>query len=259
MKILVIDDEAGICESIERNLKRVGFSVITEMKGRNVLSLIKKENPNLVLLDLVLDDVDGFDVLKEIKEHDPNLLVIVTTALKELKNREKAIALGADDYFTKPFKAEDLRKTIKQKIESVLIKKNRMEKPNVLLVDDSDDYRQQISKFVQKNYQANLSEAKDGLQAIEEIKKNQFDLVILDIKMPGQDGMSVLEEIKDAIPLSNVIVLSGWSDKQIILKAFDLGIFAYISKSEPNIYEIVQEKIESILISKSKLIKNTSS
>ena len=99
---------------------------------------------------------------------------------------------------------------------------------------------------------------KDGTLAIKEIKKNQFDLVILDIKMPEQDGIEVLSEIKDMIALSNVIVLSGWSDKQVMLKAFNLGIFAYISKSEPDIYELLQEKIESILISKGKLLKNTS-
>jgi len=258
MKILVIEDEIGVCESIERTLKRVGFSVITETKGRNVLKLIKKEKPNIILLDLVLENVDGFDLLKQIKEYDSNLPVIVTTALKESKDRRKAIGLGADDYLTKPFKAEDLRKTIKQKIESVLLKKNRMEKPKVLLVDDSDDYRQQISKFVNKRYRVNLSEAKDGTLATKEIKKNRYDLIILDIKMPQQDGLEVLNEIKDVITLSSVIVLSGWSDKQVMLKAFNLGIFAYISKSEPDIYELLQEKIESILISKGKLLKNTS-
>jgi len=258
MKILLIEDEIGVCESIERTLKRVGFSVIVEMKGRKALKLIKKEKPNIVLLDLVLEDIDGFDVLKQIKEHDSNLPVIVATALKEDENRKKAINLGADDYLTKPFKAEDLRKIIKQKIESVLVKKNRMEKPNILLVEDSDDYRKQISNFINKRYQVNLSEAKDGTLAIEEIKMNKHDLVILDIKMPGQDGLEVLKEIKDVIALSSVIILSGWSDKQVMLKAFNLGIFAYISKSEPDIYELLQEKIESILISKGKLLKSAS-
>ena len=101
--------------------------------------------------------------------------------------------------------------------------------------------------------------ALSGDKGLELAKLNKYDLIILDIKMPGQDGLEVLREIKDTVELSNVIVLSGWSDKQVMLKAFNLGIFAYISKSEPDIYEILQEKIESILISKGKLLKNNSS
>ncbi|MCA9401756.1 MAG: response regulator [Candidatus Omnitrophica bacterium] len=257
MKILIIDDEQVICESIARNLKRIGFMVFTETDGNKALEVVKQEQPEMILLDLVLQGADGFELLSEIKSFRSEIIIIVITALKDEESQARAMKEGADDFLTKPFRTEELRKTIKQKIESVLLSKDKMEIPSVLLVDDSEEYRQQITKFLTNHYQMTLSEAKDGTSAVKMIKDHAYDLVILDIKMPGQDGIKVLNEIKDALPLTSVIVLSGWSDKQIVLQAMNAGVFAYISKSEPNIFDELKEKVESILISQGKLIKSS--
>jgi len=258
MKILIIDDEQYICESISRNLSRIGFSVAIELNGKKALKTIEKEKPDIILLDLILGTVNGIDILKTVKRKYAHMIVIVITAKEDKQTQQEAFREGADDVLTKPFKTDYLKQTIRAKVEAIFIKKEKMQKPSVLIADDSDEYRKQISAFICNHYQVNLTEAKDGLEAVKEIKSKAFDLVVLDIKMPAQDGIGVLNEIKDIFPLSNIIVLSGWDDRNIILKIMNMRIFAYISKTDPEIFEILRDKVESLLISKGKLLKRLS-
>lgn len=130
-----------------------------------------------------------------------------------------------------------------------------MQKPIILIADDSSDYREQVSNFLSRQYSVDLLEAKDGKSAVSIMQDQECDVVIMDIKMPGQGGMDALNEIKNDVVLSNVIILSGWSDHQVISKAMKLGVFAYISKSDPDIFLVLAEKVESLLSSKDKLLK----
>ncbi len=135
------------------------------------------------------------------------------------------------------------------------MREDKMQKPIILVVDDSNDYREQVSKFLSRQYYVNLLEAKDGASAVSIMRAQECDVVIMDIKMPGQGGIDALEEIKNDVMLSNVIILSGWSDPQVISQAMQLGVFAYISKSDPDIFAVFSEKVESLLSAKGKLVK----
>ncbi len=119
IKILAVDDEAGVCESISQTFSYIGFTVFTATTGKKALSVFKKEKPKIIFLDILMPDVDGLDLLKEFKELDPKVMVIMVTAKGDEAMRQKATALGADDYMTKPFSFDDLRIVATQKIKEI--------------------------------------------------------------------------------------------------------------------------------------------
>ena len=108
-KILVIEDEADILEVISYNLEREGHKVISCRNGEQGLSRIRTDNPDLVILDLMLPGMDGVEVCRQVKS-DPvtrAIPVIMVTAKAEESDIVLGLGIGADDYITKPFSTKD--------------------------------------------------------------------------------------------------------------------------------------------------------
>ena len=110
--ILVVDDEERMVRFIRLNLEHDGFQVVSAYRGLQALDEIRKEMPDLVLLDVMMPDVDGFEVLKLIRENG-TVPVIMLTAKGEEDDRVRGLELGADDYITKPFSPRELVSRVK--------------------------------------------------------------------------------------------------------------------------------------------------
>ncbi|APX93381.1 two-component system response regulator [Halomonas sp. 1513] len=109
-KVLVVDDEPNIVLSLEFLMQQAGFDVVTAEDGESALDSIADGAPDLILLDISLPGISGFDVLEQLRA-DPahaNLPIIMLTAHGREVEREKGLALGADDYITKPFSTQAL-------------------------------------------------------------------------------------------------------------------------------------------------------
>ena len=109
-KIVVVEDEADILEVLQYNLKREGYLVVAQRDGESGLSAVRRENPDLVLLDLMLPGLDGLEICKRLKA-DPitaALPIIMLTAKGEESDVVLGLELGADDYVTKPFSPREL-------------------------------------------------------------------------------------------------------------------------------------------------------
>ena len=117
-KILVVDDEDHIVELISYNLINSGYNVITANNGLDAVRLAKEENPDLILLDLMIPGLDGFDVCKAIRNDNEtkDILIIMLTAKGEELDKILGLELGADDYMTKPFSIRELLARIKANI-----------------------------------------------------------------------------------------------------------------------------------------------
>jgi len=116
-KILFIEDEPNLQNTMEKILIQEGFEILGALDGEKGLELIKKEKPDLVLLDLILPKKDGFEVLKEMKENEElkDIPVIVLTNLEGMDDVEKALNLGATTYLIKAnYELDDVVKRIKQ-------------------------------------------------------------------------------------------------------------------------------------------------
>ncbi|MCB2340131.1 response regulator transcription factor [Clostridium estertheticum] len=108
MKILLIDDEESILNLVRMNLVLEGFEVITSSTGNNGIKAFQDENPDLVLLDLMLPDLDGYEVMKKIQQINREIPIILLTAKGQLNDKLLGLQLGADDYITKPFDSREI-------------------------------------------------------------------------------------------------------------------------------------------------------
>lgn len=117
-KLLVVDDEHLIRWSLEQNLKKQGYEVVTAGSGEDALRLVREEQPDLVLLDIQLPGISGIEVLEKIKEHDEDIIVIMVTANSGLENAVNAMRLGAHDYISKPFNLDELSIVVKKALET---------------------------------------------------------------------------------------------------------------------------------------------
>lgn len=114
-KILVVDDEDHIVELISYNLINSGYSVLTANNGIDAVRIAKEDNPNLILLDLMIPGLDGYDVCKAIRSdvNTKNISIIMLSAKGEELDKILGLELGADDYITKPFSIRELLARIK--------------------------------------------------------------------------------------------------------------------------------------------------
>ncbi|MFC2048055.1 response regulator transcription factor [Chloroflexota bacterium] len=109
MKILIIEDDPKIIEIVARTLETKWFEVnlLSTFHGKEGVELVKKELPDIVILDLMLPDTDGFEVLRQIRSFS-DVMLIILTAKGEEDNRIRGLQEGADDYIVKPFSASEL-------------------------------------------------------------------------------------------------------------------------------------------------------
>jgi phosphate regulon transcriptional regulator PhoB len=122
-KILVVDDEPSITDLLEYNLRQNGYRVVVARDGHEALRLARAEQPDLIVLDLMLPGPDGFDVCRELRrEGSPTLSgvpIIMLTARDEEVDRVVGLELGADDYVTKPFSVRELLARVKAVLRRV--------------------------------------------------------------------------------------------------------------------------------------------
>ncbi|MFN2291297.1 MAG: response regulator transcription factor [Anaerolineae bacterium] len=105
--ILVVDDEARIVKLVHDYLERAGFAVLTAQDGETALALARIEQPDLIVLDLMLPGIDGLDVCRRLRQVS-GVPIIMLTARVEEADRVVGLELGADDYVTKPFSPREL-------------------------------------------------------------------------------------------------------------------------------------------------------
>ncbi|MBE7035286.1 MAG: response regulator transcription factor [Ruminococcaceae bacterium] len=105
--VLVVDDEKPILDILKFNLEKEGFRVLGASDGEEGLVLALTQNPDLILLDIMLPKLDGFDVCKRIREKS-NVPIIMITAREEEVDKVLGLELGADDYITKPFSIREV-------------------------------------------------------------------------------------------------------------------------------------------------------
>jgi len=118
IRILVVDDEHLIRWSLEQNLKKQGYEVVTAASGEDALRLVRDEQPDLVLLDIQLPGINGLEVLEKIKEIDEEIIVVMVTAHGGLETAINAMRLGAYDYINKPFNLDEMAIVIKKALET---------------------------------------------------------------------------------------------------------------------------------------------
>jgi DNA-binding response OmpR family regulator len=114
-KILVVDDETAILQTLRFNLERSGYAVVTASDGRSAVAMAQREEPDLIVLDIMLPVLDGIETCKEIRKFSSVPIIMLTAKDQEI-DKVLALELGADDYVTKPFALHEFLARVKARL-----------------------------------------------------------------------------------------------------------------------------------------------
>jgi DNA-binding response OmpR family regulator len=128
-RILVVDDEPSVTDLIAYNLRKALYDVQVAADGRTALRLAREYNPDLILLDLMIPEIDGLDVCRELRKTSTVPVIMITARGEEL-DRVLGLEIGADDYVTKPFSVRELMARIKAVLRRT---QNEEAEPSTLL------------------------------------------------------------------------------------------------------------------------------
>ena len=120
IKLLTVDDEKGVTDLLYNFFKQRKFHVMVANSGQEALDIVKKDKPNIILLDISMKGLNGLEVLEKVKAIDKNIKVIMITVHGEQETIDQAKALGADEYIIKPFKVSYLQEVVIKKIQELL-------------------------------------------------------------------------------------------------------------------------------------------
>ncbi|MCU0574270.1 MAG: sigma-54 dependent transcriptional regulator [Syntrophobacteraceae bacterium] len=167
-KILIVDDEAFICENLQRILGEEHYDTTVAQSGEAALESLRRNHVDLVFLDLSLPDMHGLDILKHIKGVDPDLLVIVITGYASVESAVEALKMGAYDYIKKPFKADVIKLIVRLALETQSLKR-----------EVSSLRKQQEGLLADQPLIAESSAFKDILRQVREIARHADATVLI--------------------------------------------------------------------------------
>jgi signal transduction histidine kinase len=178
-KILVVDDEIGICEGVRRALIPQGYLVDIALSAKDGLRKVKENLFELVMLDVMMPDISGIDLMKLIHEHDADIVCIIITGYATVELAVKAIKSGAYDFLTKPFTVDDLYLIVShglehrylsleaRRVQSIEAFKLRLEQEKNRLVE-LDLAKQQFIRLVTHELKAPVAAIQNYLELMQE-------------------------------------------------------------------------------------------
>ena len=234
--VLVVDDRRSVVWFVERVLRQDGFRVEAAFGGRDGLLAVRREHPDLIVLDTVMPGMDGFKMYRRLQT-DPALsgipVLFMTVAGPAGRPLSPPVAGGAGvGFLPKPFSAEALL----QHIDAVLAASQAVVAdpapeqtvPRVLIVDDTHSLVRLAERALHKEG-LDVITAFDGLEGLRKAKDEKPDLIILDIVLPELDGFQVLELVRQQSSVP-VIMLTSDNEAEAVQTSLRLGADGYLVK-----------------------------
>lgn len=174
--VLIVEDEQNIVDILSFNLSREGYDTLEAYDGKTGLQLALEHNPDLILLDLMLPEMNGFDVCREIRKTGSAIPILMLTAREEEADKVLGLELGADDYITKPFSVRELMARVKANIRRVSMT------PAAAAVVQEEVKTESVGRVVVDKERATV--LKDGKSL--ELSQREYDLICYLISQPGK-------------------------------------------------------------------------
>jgi DNA-binding NtrC family response regulator len=184
--------------------------------------------------------INGVQTFREIKKIDRKAVVIMMTAYSVEDLLKEALEEGAYATVYKPFDVDKIIAIIEEVLH---------EKTLILVVDDKFSDRETLKTILEdKGYR--VATAKDGTEAVEMVKSKHYDIIFLDVVLPGMDGVETFERVKGIDPEVTVIMMTGYTEEDLVRKAVSEGAYTCIYK--PFHMEKLIELVEGISREKKK-------
>jgi len=218
--ILVVDDLRSIRVTLGGILEDKGHNVVTVEDGYQAIEAVKKSHFDVIFMDIKMPGINGVQTYREVKKIDPRAAVIMMTAYSVEDLVKEALEEGAYTIVYKPF---DIDKIIS------LIDELLCEKTLILVVDDQFGDRETLKTILEdKGYR--VATAADGAEAVRMVEESHYDIIFLDIKLPGMDGIETFEQVKEIDPRAAVIMMTGYTAEDLIERAISGGAYTCIYK-----------------------------
>lgn len=236
--VLIVDDREDMVTTLADVLEDYGYTVVAAHDGYQALQRIQQSPVNLALIDIMMPGINGIEAFKEIKRLSPTTAVIMMTAFAVEDLVKEAIREGAYSVVYKPF---DLKKLI------ALIADCLASGPMILIVDDQQPLGENLMDILtSRGYR--VTTVTSGHSAIEKVREAQYDVILLDMVMPGLNGEDTFLEIKKINPSASVIMYSGYSVEEAIKRCLERG--AYTCLYKPFNPEKVLQILEKVMADK---------
>jgi CheY-like chemotaxis protein len=244
-KVLIVDDNAVILKVLSAKLRDSGYQVFTAADGSGAVSTVRRERPDLILLDINFPpDVghgggvawDGFLILNWLRRMDEavNTPIIIITGSSAEESRERCLKAGISGYLQKPINNEELLASISKLIGVTTAPVFATASPKrkmVLLVDDENDWRFMASLYL-KDAGLEVLAAADGAEAVEKTRTSRPDVVLLDLNLAGESGLAVMKSLKEHHPDLRVVLYTGMEhDNEAVQGMLRLGAYQYVRKT----------------------------
>jgi two-component system response regulator HydG len=218
--ILVVDDLRSIRLTLGGILEDKGHNVVTVEDGYQAIEAVRKTHFDAIFMDIKMPGINGVQTFREVKKMDPKAAVIMMTAYSVEDLVKEALEEGAYAIIYKPF---DIDKIV------LLIDELLGEKTLILVVDDQFGDRETLKTILEdKGYR--VATAVDGTEAIKMVKERHYDIIFLDIKLPGIDGVETFEQVKEIDPKAVVIMMTGYTTEDLVERAISGGAYTCIYK-----------------------------
>jgi DNA-binding response OmpR family regulator len=241
--ILVVDDERMVCDLLRAVLSRYSHEVLTACDGREGLKLFKKHHPRITLLDINMPEMNGIEVLKKIRAVDPKAPVIMLTGKGEVAHEYEARQLGVTEFLRKGLSldivVQSMERVMQQPVkppaspsQSTDAQKapaHLQEAGSILVVDDEPPIRELLKKYLStRGYQVRV--AAGGQQALDLVDQKSPDLIVLDVHMPGMNGIEVLRRLRAKNYAGGVLLLTASVDETLLREGLELGSVDVLGK-----------------------------
>lgn len=235
-KILVVDDEVMIRDMLYTLFTKHNYDVVTAPGGKEALEMLHKDKPDLIVLDMMMPGMNGLETLRRIREINREVEVIVLTALPLADLEKQASKLGVSEIIRKGVGVELFLKSVKYYLDRCRAKGTcalpaKQIKGTILVTDDDPEVRFMLETFLTKHGYGVISAA-NGEEAIQKLSTatKKPDLILLDVKMPGMDGIVTLRKIRSMDQKIGVVMVTSVNDADIVQEAMKLGAYEYIMK-----------------------------
>lgn len=255
-RVLVVDDVLHNVKLLEAKLRSEYFDVLTAMNGFEALEIIEKEQPDIILLDVMMPGMDGFEVCRKVKANPAvaHIPIIMVTALDQPKDRVMGLEAGADDFLTKPIQDMPLFARVKSLVRlKVLMDELRirnstgqafnpendlglsanvkLENVKILLIEDYERVAKRITGYLEDTVdQVDLDSMIDGQLTSKNME--QYDLFIISLSLRDVDGLRLCSSIRSSENTrhSPILVLIDEGDNEKLIQAMEIGVTDYVTR-----------------------------